>query len=148
MTLQPGKHLVQAGGKKNRRVQLELEVLQVSREFVVQEGCLCSEVRCPGVQVLRYKCQPVGHKRELWTLLRCCRVPPGMETRVNGQEKEPGEHRSLRKGRPGICWACTSRVALLLVNPKGSGEEVGGENIFPREYRLKIIDGYHLELMI
>lgn len=90
MTLQPGKHLVQAGGKKNRRVQLELEVLQVSRDFVVQERCLCSEVRCPCVQVLRYKCQPEGHKRELWALLRCCRVPPGMETRVNGQEKKLG----------------------------------------------------------
>lgn len=50
MTLQPGKRLVRAGGKKLRRLQLEMEILQVSREFVVQEGCWCSEVRCPGAE--------------------------------------------------------------------------------------------------
>lgn len=38
MTLQPGKHRVQAGGMKNRRLQLELEALQVSSEFTVQVG--------------------------------------------------------------------------------------------------------------
>lgn len=38
MTLQPGKHRMQAGGMKNKRLQLEPEALQFSSEFMVQVG--------------------------------------------------------------------------------------------------------------
>lgn len=38
VTLQPGKRRVQAGGMKNRRLQLEPEALQVSSEFMAQAG--------------------------------------------------------------------------------------------------------------
>lgn len=143
MTLQPGKRLVWAGGKEKQE-----SAGWVGGPAGFQGVCgaggvfvLTGEVsRCPG--------EHTGTSGSLRDTRGSCGLSWDAAGFLQAWKRVwMGRRRSLGStGAPGKADQASavlalSVVALLLVNPKGSGEGIGGENSFPREYRLKIIDG-------